>query len=42
MAVNVKNWQELKKPNALEKKMAEATSAAARCSSPSRSSAASE
>ena len=42
MAVNAKNWQELKKPNALEKKQPGATSAAARRSSPSRSSAASE
>ena len=41
MAVNAKNWQELKKPNALEKKAAAATPAARRPSSPSRSSAAS-
>ena len=42
MAVNAKNWQELKKPNALEKKQSGATAAAAPCSSPSRWSAASE
>ncbi len=41
MAVNAKNWQELKKPNALERKQAAATSAAGRRSSPSRWSAAS-
>ena len=41
MAVNAKNWQELKKPNALEKKRPAATAAAAPRSSPSRWSAAS-
>ena len=41
MAVNAKNWQELKKPNGLEKKPGGDTQAAARPSSPSRSSAAS-
>jgi hypothetical protein len=41
MAVNAKNWQELKKPNALEKRKPAATRAARRRSSPSRWSAAS-
>ena len=41
MAVNAKNWQEMKKPNSLEKKATAATRAARPPSSPSRWSAAS-